>query len=263
MTKHEEFIQERKYLKNVSSTTIEWHRQSLAWLEVEDPSEADLKKVVLRMREQGLKASSCNTRARSINAYLTWLGSPLRIPKMKEEEFLPEMFSPDDITKFARWKPQTKSGHRIKLLVLTLADTGLRLSEALNLRWNDVDLDNCLLNVFRKGRKERKVPFSVELRKVLYRQMGTGFVFQTRQGTKITPRNTLRDVKHLCELLGIRPPKRLLHAFRHSWASNAVRQGMNPFVLQRSLGHSTMAMTNKYVSLGTNDLQKGHVSLLG
>jgi len=37
---------------------------------------------------------------------------------------------------------------------------------------------------------------------------------------------------------------------------------MNPFVLQRLPGHSTMAMTNKYVTLETNDLQKGHVSFV-
>jgi len=264
MSKHEEFLKERKYLKNVSQRTIEWHEQSLAWLGVEEPTEVDLKRVVLRMREAGLKASSCNSRAGSINAYLAWLGSELRIQKMKVEEFLPETFSADDISEFARWKPETKSGHRARLLVLTLADTGLRLSEALNLRWQDVDLDNCLLTVVRKGRKERKVPFSIELRRVLYKRNASArFVFGTATGTKISPRNSLRDVSKACQQLNIRRPRRLLHAFRHSWASNAVRQGMNPFVLQRLLGHSTMAMTNKYVSLGTNDLQKGHISLLG
>jgi site-specific recombinase XerC len=96
MSKHEEFLKERKYLKNVSQRTIEWHEQSLAWLGVEEPTDADLKRVVLRMREEGLKASSCNSRAGSINAYLAWLGSELRIRKMKVEEFLPETFSADD-----------------------------------------------------------------------------------------------------------------------------------------------------------------------
>jgi integrase len=150
----------------------------------------------------------------------------LRVPRLKEEEFLPQTFSAEDISKFAEWKPKTKTGQRARLLVLTLADTGLRLSEALNLRWVDVDLDNCLLNAVRKGRKERKVPFSVELRRVLYKSNpGAGFVFSTRAGTKISPRNSLRDVSKACHQLNIKRPCRLLHAFRHSWASNAVRQG--------------------------------------
>jgi hypothetical protein len=66
MTKHEEFLKERQYLKNVSPKTIDWHKWSLAWLGVEGPCEKGLKQVVIRMRERGLKASSCNTRARSI-----------------------------------------------------------------------------------------------------------------------------------------------------------------------------------------------------
>jgi hypothetical protein len=45
----------------------------LKWLAVENPSEDDVKNLVIRMRKQGLKTSSCNSRARSINAYL-WLG---------------------------------------------------------------------------------------------------------------------------------------------------------------------------------------------
>jgi hypothetical protein len=53
MTKHEEFIQERKYLKNVSPKTIEWHRQSLSWLGVENPSVADLKRVVFECGSKG------------------------------------------------------------------------------------------------------------------------------------------------------------------------------------------------------------------
>jgi integrase/recombinase XerD len=266
MTKHEEFLQQRQYLQNVSHRTMEWHRQSLKWLALPNPDEGDLKNVVIRMRKAGLKASSVNCRLRSINAYLAWIGSGLRVPKLMEEEFLPETFSAEDIAKFAQARPTKRAAQRAKLLVLTLADTGLRLSEALNLRWTDVDWDNCLLTVIRKGRKERRIPFSMELRKVLYRTNpsgGDGFIFGTNQGTHLGPRDARRDVSKLCTRLGIKQPKRLLHAFRHSWASNAVREGMNPFVLQRLLGHTTMQMTNKYVSLGTSDLHDGHISLLG
>jgi len=195
-----EALKERKYYLNVSQRTIEWHQQSLRWLGVEEPTEQQLKDCVIRTREAGLKASSVNCHVCSINAYLAWLGSELRVPKLKEEEWLPETCTPDDITKFVAWKPKSRSGKRTRLLVLTLADTGLRLGEALNLRWPDVDLDNCLLTVLREGRKERKVPFSIELRKVLYKGRGAGLVFGTSTGTKLTRRNTHRDV------LGIKQP---------------------------------------------------------
>lgn len=134
MGKHEEFLKERKYLLNVSQRTIEWHQQALRWLGVEEPTAQQLKDCVIRMREAGLKASSVNCHLCSINAYLKWLDSELRIPKQKVEQWLPETFEPDDISRFLSWKPQSKTGQRARLLMLTLADTGLRLGEALNLR---------------------------------------------------------------------------------------------------------------------------------
>jgi hypothetical protein len=51
MTKHEEFLRERQYLHNVSQRTLEWHRQSLKWLAVPNPSEGDVKNVVIRGKQ--------------------------------------------------------------------------------------------------------------------------------------------------------------------------------------------------------------------
>ena len=81
----EQFIRERQFLHNVSPRTIEWYRESFKWLNVPDPNKADLKSFVIRMREKGLKPSSCNNRIRAVNAYLEWLQSDLRVEKLKEE----------------------------------------------------------------------------------------------------------------------------------------------------------------------------------
>lgn len=74
-------------------------------------------------------------------------------------------------------------------------------------------LDNCLLTVLRKGRKERKVPFSIELRKALYKcipRSAEEFVFGTSTGTRLTRRNAHRDVTKACKRLNIEKPARLL-----------------------------------------------------
>ena len=73
MKKFQLFIKEKRYLLNVSPRTEEWYNQSLRWLTTEQPSDQDLKDAVIRMREAGLKASSCNSRIRAINSYLSWL----------------------------------------------------------------------------------------------------------------------------------------------------------------------------------------------
>ncbi len=279
MKRFEQFIRERQYLCNVSPRTIDWHSQSLKWLGIEEPNEDDLKAAVLRMREAGLKASSVNCRIRSINAYLHWntpnagpkCGSGcrhLKLSKLKEEQRVLPTYSQKDITLFLRWKPQRFYDRRTQAIVLTLADTGCRVSEALGLRWQDVNLDDLLLTVVGKGNKQRVIPFSIELRKFLFkfRQQLSLYelVFCTPDGKALTIRNTYRDVVRACKTVGVHMPERGVHAWRHSMASNFIRRGGSVALLQRVLGHSNISTTMKYVHLQTADLSSVHqrVSLL-
>ena len=152
--------------------------------------------------------------------------------------------------------------------MLTLADSGCRIAEALGLKWSDCDFDNLLLTVLGKGNNQRVVPMSFELRRFLWKfqksKTSDVLVFATRDGRKLGRRDVLRDVKSLCGRLGINTPERTLHAFRHSFAINYLRQGGSVFHLQKVLGHSSLEMTRKYVNLLTEDLQQIHqkVSLL-
>jgi integrase/recombinase XerD len=90
------------------------------------------------------------------------------------------------------------------------------------------------------------------------------FLLATRNETKLGRRVMLRAVKHLCDRLGIEPPARTLHSFRHTFAVNYLRRGGSVFHLQKVLGHSTLEMTRRYANLVTTDLQAVHerVSLL-
>jgi hypothetical protein len=85
------FIQERKYLKNVSPATIIWYEQSLAWLTVEQPTGEDLRNLVVRMREAGVRAILCNCHIRAINGYLHWAAA--RGSEQKVRSCLPALAS--------------------------------------------------------------------------------------------------------------------------------------------------------------------------
>lgn len=257
----EKFIEERQYLHNVSPQTIVWYRASFKWLGTESPAESDLKSFVLRMRVAGLKPSSCNNRIRAVNAYLRWSGSTLKVSRLKEDQRVLPTYSVDDIQKIANWKPSGSCPARLQCLVLVLADTGCRLGEALGLKWSDVDFDNLLLTLHGKGGKDRKVPFSFELRKFVWKfrqRSAFGLVFATRSGRRLGNRVVLRDMKLLCSRLGIVVPERSLHAIRHTFALNYLRKGGSVFHLQKVLGHSSLEMTRRYASLTTEDLQKTH-----
>lgn len=283
LPRFEQFIRERQFLANASAATIEWYTNSLKWLRSEVPSEEELKDAVMRMREKGRKATGCNAVLRAVNAYLHWntAGTEkkcgpgcqhLRVPYLKEPQLVLPTFTAAQVKLIARWKPRPKNfgQRRLHLLTLLLLDTGCRISEALTLRVRDVDLENMLITLDGKGRKQRIVPFSFELRKALFRYISDYgrkpdlLLLASRNETMLGRRVMLRDVKALCKRLGFQPPARTLHAFRHSFAVHYLRKGGSVFHLQKVLGHSTLEMTRRYANLMTEDLQAVHerVSLL-
>lgn len=266
----QQFIKERQYLHNVSPATVEWYKHSFKWLRTESPSQDELKDAVLRMREKGLKATGCNSAIRAINAYLKWSCLPLKIPQLKEPQIVLPTFTTAQVKILVNWKSRTFYQRRLHLLVLMLLDTGCRISELLSLRVQDCDLDNLLFTINGKGLKQRRIPFSFELRKNLVRYtiefcpQPYMLILGTKNGCKLSRRVMLRNVKALCDRLGIVPPNRTLHAFRHTFAVNYLRRGGSVFHLQKVLGHSTLEMTRRYANLLTEDLQAMHqrVSLL-
>jgi integrase/recombinase XerD len=263
------FLREREYVSNVTSATLEWHAQSLKWLSTasnpETPTADDIKPLIIRMRQAGLKASSVNCRLRSIQAYLRWSGSAVICPRLKEEQAALPSFSKDDIQRFCHWKPCTIFEHRLQVLILLLADTGVRVSEACGLKWSDIDMQNLLLTIMGKGRKSRTIPFSPALRKYLMRfearfqlrfeqHHSADFVFCTRTGNALGRNTVNRDLHRLCEKLSIVQPKRIVHALRHSYALGALRAGASTMHVMRMLGHSNVQQTQKYCQLLTEDL---------
>ena len=266
----EQFIRERQYLSNVSPATLEWYKHSFKWLRAETPTKEELQEAVMRMREKGLKATGCNSAIRAINAYLKWSGTPHRVLYLKEEQRVLPSLSLPDIKKLLSDRPELSNLYqrRLHLLILVLLDTGCRIDEVLSLKAADCDPDNLLFTVAGKGRKQRKIPFSFELRRHLSRFLvdlhSEQLIFATRRGRKLGRRNVLRDVKLLCRRLGVTPPERTLHAFRHTFAIHYLRRGGGVFHLQKVLGHSTLEMTRRYANLLTEDLQAVHqkISLL-
>jgi integrase/recombinase XerD len=167
----------------------------------------------------------------------------------------------EQIQLLMNYKPKKWTDKRLKALVLTLLGTGCRIDELLTLKRTHVDFDNLLIRVTGKGDKERVIPFSIELRKILYKFYHShefDLVFCTVDGHKITYCNALRDFTKLTVSLGFRIENSAFHALRRTFATNFIRGGGNPFVLQRILGHTSISQTQTYVKLVTEDLSEAH-----
>ncbi len=270
MKEFELFIREKTYVQNVSKHTIEFYQRGFAMFtrhgfDLELISKTHLIERVTKMREGGMSASCADAHIRSFNSFLTWLFRNeltkihFKIARIKFEKRVMKTFSEAQIKAIINYKPKNKYQKRTHALLLTLADTGIRINEALTLDRVNVDFDNLLITVSGKGNKQRIVPFSVELRKYLFAQISSHkhhLVFCTRYGGKIGYNNMRRDFNVLIEKLGITGFDGSFHAFRRFFATNYVRQSGNTFMLQRMLGHTTMAMTNEYVKLVTEDIQR-------
>ena len=263
----EQFIRERMYLKGVSPNTVLWYRDSFNAFQGATDSKPAIVQRIGELIQRGVKPVSINTYLRCINAYLRWLHEEhkadlIRIPRLKEEQKILETLSAEQAQRLIRFKPKGTNLSRAHLLALLLLDTGLRFGEALNIRWEDVDLENLLVKVKGKGGKHRAVPLSFEGRKVLFkakRHSKFDHVFATRNGTLPTQRNAGRDFALLGQRAGIQGVRFSPHTFRHSFAVSYLRAGGNVLYLQRILGHSTLDMTSRYTrSLGTEDLQAVH-----
>lgn len=172
----EQFIRERTYCKNVSPATVVWYRQSFRAFDGATDSKAAIRDRIVKLRGAGLSAITVNTYLRAVNAFFRWMHSKgyttelLHVPKLKVLATL----TPEHVQRIIQFHPRTTRQHRIHTLACVLLDTGLRIDEALSLTRGDVDLDNMLLRVWGKGGKERLVPISVEMRRLMWRWLRKG-----------------------------------------------------------------------------------------
>ncbi|HEY6189330.1 MAG TPA: tyrosine-type recombinase/integrase [Pyrinomonadaceae bacterium] len=263
----EQFTKHRKYVNNYSENTIKTYRwawklwrELLATSEITKPLSIEF---IVRMREKGISPASCNVYLKAMNGFFMWLAEfeyiePFKIKHLKAPQKIIEPLLDETVKKLVQWKPKKYTEHRLHTLVCLLLDSGLRINEALTLRLEDIDWDNLLIRVDGKGNKQRLVPFSVECRKILYRftskKHSFDIVFPTHQGDLCSYRNTWRDLQNLFDRLCI--PRAGLHAFRHTFARNYLRQGGNLFYLSRAMGHTNLSVTRRYVKIETEDLQR-------
>jgi integrase len=158
-------------------------------------------------------------------------------------------------------------------MIATLVLTGMRLSEAVGLRWQDVDLEAGVIRVVRTLRwvggrwvegepktaaGRRQIPIPAELVSLLKEhrvaqlearlRAGAGWstefgelVFPTRTGRPVLPGNLRVALARLCRAAGLEPIR--VHDLRHTHATLLLAEGVNPRVVQERLGHSTVTMT--------------------
>ena len=159
-------------------------------------------------------------------------------------------------------------GYRGVVIVLTLLDTGLRVNELINLKMENVWLEEGLIKVLGKGNKERLVPIGKQIRKLPWRYISQyrpeparpkpDTLFLTQDGRPLTKNRVDSIMKHYGRMAGLTGVRCSPHTLRHTFAIYFLRNDGDIFSLQKILGHSSLEMTRRYCELANVDIKKAH-----
>ncbi len=221
-----------------------------------------------------LSPQSIETYARAVRAFFGFLcregfieynpAEKVRMPKVPEK--VVPTFSQKELERLlAKPERSTDEGFRDYAILLTLIDTGVRLSELASLQTGDIDYDQNQYKVMGKGSRERYVPFGYRVGKALvkYKQrhrpkpMGTSNFWLRRDG-RVLPANR---IEKLIRMYGKKAGlgRCYAHKLRHTSSVMYLRNGGDVFSLQRKLGHRSLLMTRRYSNLADSDVRDFHL----
>ncbi len=217
-----------------------------------------------------LSLSSRNRKAACLKSFLKWLFQERHIERdlnfqvhaPKPPVRIPHFLSVDEsiavikIAEVAIKKAKEEFKERAlreKALLLLLYGGGLRVSEACNVKWQDIDATKRLIRIRGKGSKERLVALPPIVLKSISALKGKGkFIWGAEP---LSTRVAFSIVRSLGARAGLVKPLNP-HALRHSFATHLLSSGTNLRTLQELLGHASLSATQKYTHLGIDQLAR-------
>jgi len=157
------------------------------------------------------------------------------------------------------------SPHRNKTMIKLFLDSGLRLSEMINLKWKHINLQTGKLKVVQgKGAKDRVIWINDgvldmlrEWRERQAQDIGsTEYVFSTKTGGKLNPRDVREMVYIYTKKAEISDKEVSPHTFRHTFASDLLSSTNNLRKVQKALGHSDISTTQIYTHIVDEELEE-------
>ena len=177
-----------------------------------------------------------------------------KLPLARKSLKLPLVLSKDEINKMIESTKNLKH----KLIIMFLYYAGLRLDEARNLKWQDIDFDREIIHLkTAKGDKERVIFFHKKLIDVLkmYGLREEGPIFVSQREGKYNKRTIQQIIKSASKKVGIK--KNVTpHTLRHSFATHLLESGADIRYIQQLLGHKDLKTTQIYTHVANKDIKK-------
>ena len=175
------------------------------------------------------------------------------LPNLKREKKLPIILSKNEIEHMI--KVTKNINHR--LIILIGYSAGLRLSEIINLKWQDIDFEREIIHIKKaKGKKDRIVMLSKRVQQELNMfEQTTPYIFISNRGKKYTERSVQAIIKTAANKAKIR--KNVTpHTLRHSFATHLLEAGTDLRNIKNLLGHADISTTLIYTKVSNRDISK-------
>ena len=240
-------------------------------------SRSDITNFMLFKKDKGLAANSIARSLAAIRMFYRFLvrekilkvdpTSLIDSPKLWKK--IPETLSVNEVESLLN-QPNNRDnlGIRDKAILEVLYATGMRVSEAVNLKLVDVNLDVGFLRCIGKGRKERIIPLGskaiagikryLELsRPKLLKSKECDYLFVSRFAKKISRQSFWKIIKRYARDAKIKKPIRP-HIMRHSFATHLLERGADLRSVQEMLGHSNISTTQIYTHVNKDRIKMIH-----
>lgn len=277
----EDLLNVRKYSPNtVNSYTLDICDFTLLLLRSNksygDAQREDIKEWMVELSAKGKGKRTTKRKLSSLKSFYAWMFLHKRIASdpfefvhaPKAPKTLPEFFSEEEAEKIllSNSKRTDKFKDRDQAIIALLFSSGLRASELVNLKFEHLDLQNRMMAIKGKGKKERLVPFTKETRVLLEFYLTNsrpkfikgdddGFIFVNSKGKKLSVRGLefiLNEVMRKTGLYERIHP----HMLRHSFATKLLNRGADLRTIQELLGHSSIGTTTVYTHVGYEKMKQ-------
>jgi len=283
----DQYINYLVFEKGLSEKSIESYSSDLSnYLEflkqkgIKDITQTDtplILKHMIALRESGLGSKSCARHLITLRGFYKFLAQekilefdPAKLIDLPKSGLkLPDVLSVSEINLLLNIPDSNKPlGKRNSAMLELLYAAGLRVSELVNLKFLDVNLEACFVRVMGKGSKERIVPFGLfarnkiddyinNSRPLLLKNRISQYLFVARAGKPMTRQGFWKLLKQYVKQAGIRK-KVTPHSFRHSFASHLLEGGADLRTVQVMLGHVDISSTQIYTHVARDHLRQIH-----
>ena len=191
------------------------------------------------------------------------ISNVLIIPKFKKS--IPDILSIEEVDKLLDIEVIDHISARNKAMLELMYASGLRVTELINLKPNDVDLENNTVRTMGKGKKERIIPIgdyaTVAVKNYLYNYRPDNkkcdYLFLNNHYNQMTRQGYFKVMKKLLLEKGINI-KFSPHTLRHSFASHMLSNGADLRTIQELLGHSNISTTEIYLYVNSKEIRKNY-----